>query len=134
MISIVAELVPLAGRSERHFVVRSNPSAGGDPAILTKAQGGSERTTMQVTDNPAHHRYELPLDGYTAYASYRRDGNILLVYHTEVPREFEGRGIGSALVKGMLDLARAQDLKVKPLCSFVAAYMLRHPEFSDIRA
>ena len=90
--------------------------------------------TMQVTDNPAHHRYELPLDGRTAYASYRRDGNVLLVYHTEVPREFEGRGIGSTLVKGMLDLARAQDLKVKPLCSFVAAYMQRHPEFSDIRA
>ena len=87
-----------------------------------------------VTDNPARHRYELPLDGRTAYASYRRDGNVLLVYHTEVPREFEGRGIGSALVKGMLDLARAQDLKVKPLCSFVAAYMQRHPEFSDIRA
>ena len=112
----------------------STPSAGGDPAILTKAQSGSERMTMQVTDNPAHHRYELPLDGHTAYASYRRDGNVLLVYHTEVPREFEGRGIGSTLVKGMLNLARAQDLKVKPLCSFVAAYMQRHPEFSDIRA
>ena len=133
MISDMTGRVPSSGRSERHFIVRSNPSAGGDPAILTKAQSGSERMTM-VTDNPARHRYELPLDGHTAYASYRRDGNVLLVYHTEVPREFEGRGIGSALVKGMLDLARAQDLKVKPLCSFVAAYMQRHPEFSDIRA
>src|SRR5689334_2301097 len=94
---------------------------------MTKAQDGSKKMTMQVTDNPANHRYELALDGHTAFASYRRDGNTLLVYHTEVPREFEGRGIGSALVKGVLDLARAQGLKVKPLCSFVSAYMQRHP-------
>lgn len=90
--------------------------------------------TMQVTDNPARHRYELSLDGHTAFASYRRDGTTLTVHHTEVPREFEGRGIGSALVKGMLDLARAEGLKVRPLCSFVSAYMRRHPEFSDLRA
>jgi predicted GNAT family acetyltransferase len=90
--------------------------------------------TMQVTDNSAAHRYELALDGHIAYASYRRDGDVLLVYHTEVPREFEGRGIGSALVKGMLDLARADGLKVKPLCSFVSAYMQRHPEAANLQA
>ena len=59
---------------------------------------------------------------------------MLFVHHTEVPREFEGRGIGSALVKAMLELARAEGLKVKPLCSFVSAYMQRHPEFADLRA
>jgi len=89
---------------------------------------------MQITDNPAHHRFEVSLDGRTAFASYRRDGNVLLVYHTEVPREFEGRGIGSALVKGVLDIAREQGLKVKPFCSFVASYMQRHPETADLRA
>ena len=89
---------------------------------------------MQITDNAAHHRFEVSLDGRTAFASYRRDGNVLLVYHTEVPREFEGRGIGSALVKGVLDIAREQGLKVKPFCSFVASYMQRHPETADLRA
>jgi predicted GNAT family acetyltransferase len=89
--------------------------------------------TMQVTDNPARHRFELPLDGHTAFSSYRRDGDVLVIYHTEVPREFEGRGVGSALVKGVLESARANQLKVKPLCSFVAAYLDRHPEYSDLR-
>ena len=89
---------------------------------------------MQVTHDPARQRYELALDGHTAFASYRRDGDVLLVHHTEVPRAFEGRGIGSALVKGMLELARAEGLKVKPLCSFVSAYMRRHPETADLRA
>jgi hypothetical protein len=90
--------------------------------------------TLPVIDNPAHNRFELSLDGHTAFATYRRDGDLLTIYHTEVPREFEGRGIGSALVKGVLAIARKQNLKVKPLCSFVRAYMDRHPEFSDLHA
>lgn len=90
--------------------------------------------TMQVIDNPAQRRFELSLDGHTAFASYRREGDLLAVTHTEVPREFEGRGIGSALVKGMLEIAREQGLKVKPLCSFVRAYMDRHPEYAALRA
>ncbi len=89
---------------------------------------------MQVVDNPVHHRFELSLDGHTAFTTYRLAGDILIVPHTEVPREFEGRGIGSALVKGVLEIARARGLKVKPLCSFVAGYMRRHPEYEDLRA
>lgn len=89
---------------------------------------------FDVKDNPAEHRFELSLDGHTAFASYRRDAGVLLVYHTEVPPEFEGRGIGSALVKGVFDIARERGLKVKPLCSFVSAYMRRHPETADLRA
>jgi predicted GNAT family acetyltransferase len=45
--------------------------------------------TMPVIDNPARQRFELSLDGQTAFASYRREGDRLAVYHTEVPREFE---------------------------------------------
>ena len=87
-----------------------------------------------VIDNPASHRFELSLDGHTAFTTYRLAGDVLSVPHTEVPREFEGRGIGSALVKGVLEIARARGLKVRPLCPFVAAYMQRHPEYADLRA
>ncbi len=87
-----------------------------------------------VVDNPERHRFELSLDGHTAFTTYRLAGDILIVPHTEVPREFEGRGIGSALVKGVLEIARARGLKVKPLCSFVAGYMRRYPEYDDLRA
>jgi len=51
-----------------------------------------------------------------------------------VPKALEGRGIGSALARGLLDLARAQKLKVKPLCPFVAGYIKKHPEYADLLA
>jgi predicted GNAT family acetyltransferase len=43
-----------------------------------------------------------------------------------------GRGIGSALVRGALEQVRARGLKVVAKCPFVSAYMSKHPEFSDL--
>ena len=42
------------------------------------------------------------------------------------------RGLGTALVTGALDDARARGLRVVPLCPFVDAFMRRHPEYADV--
>ncbi len=52
--------------------------------------------------------------------------------HTEVPKELNGKGIGSALVRGLLDIARTQGLKVVPVCPFVSGYIAKHPEYADL--
>jgi len=88
---------------------------------------------MTVRDNGQRHRFEMDLDGHTAFSEYRRDGNVLTLLHTEVPKELNGRGIGSALVKGILELARAQQLKVVAVCPFVKGYLGKHPEYADLR-
>ena len=85
-----------------------------------------------VRDNAARHRFEMDVDGHVAFSEYRRDGDVLTVLHTEVPKELNGRGIGSALVRGILDRARAQGLKVVPVCPFVKAYLGKHPEYADL--
>jgi predicted GNAT family acetyltransferase len=51
-----------------------------------------------------------------------------------VPPAFEGRGVGSQLVRGALELVRARGERVVPVCGFVAAWMRRHPEFDPLRA
>jgi predicted GNAT family acetyltransferase len=86
-----------------------------------------------VRDNPARQRFELDLDGHTAFVTYKRADGVLTIQHTEVPKELNGRGIGSKLARGVLDSARAAGLKVVPLCPFVASYMDKHPEYADLR-
>lgn len=86
----------------------------------------------RVTDNPKLNRYELPVDGDTAFASYHRQGDVLVVFHSEVPRHVAGRGLGTALVKGMLDDVRLRGLKVEPRCSFVAGFFREHAEYRDL--
>jgi predicted GNAT family acetyltransferase len=86
-----------------------------------------------VRDNTERRRFELATDGHIAFSEYRRDGGVLTVMHTEVPPALNGKGIGSALVRGLLDIARAQGLKVVPKCPFVAGYIDKHPEYADLR-
>ncbi|MBP2707156.1 N-acetyltransferase [Microbispora sp. RL4-1S] len=87
----------------------------------------------EVADNTEAHRYEITVDGVVAgFAEYRlRPGKIVFT-HTEVRDEFEGRGLGSTLIRGALDAVRPSGLAVVPLCPFVARYIRRHPEYRDL--
>ena len=86
---------------------------------------------MEITNNEKAGRLEVELDGEVAFAEYRITRGGIVFPHTVVPEAFEGRGIGSALVREGLKMAREKKLKVIPLCSFVAGYIVRHPEFID---
>lgn len=91
-------------------------------------------TSPTITHRPEASRFEAVFDEGLAVCAYRRQGDLLLVTHTEVPPRLEGRGIAAALVKATLDWARAEGLRVRPLCSYVAAYMRRHPQAQDLLA
>lgn len=83
---------------------------------------------IDVTHNLDHHRFETMVDGARGEAVYQRIGNTLHLVHTEVAPSLEGRGIAGALVEAMLDYAAANGFKVVPQCSYVRAWMRRHPE------
>lgn len=85
-----------------------------------------------VRDNRELHRFELEVDGQIAFSKYARENGIITFMHTEVPKALEGRGIGSALVKGALDLARAEDVKVVARCPFVKAWLERHRDYAEL--
>lgn len=89
--------------------------------------------STDVRDNTQRHRFELETDGHIAFSEYKREAGVLTVMHTEVPKELNGKGVGSALVRGLLDIARAQGLKVVPKCPFVAGYIDKHPQYADLR-
>lgn len=81
-----------------------------------------------VRDNQQLHRFELDADGHITFSEYQRADDTITFLHTEVPKELEGRGIGSALIRGALEIAKGQKLTIKARCPFVAAYIKKHPE------
>ncbi|MGB6450525.1 MAG: GNAT family N-acetyltransferase [Steroidobacteraceae bacterium] len=94
----------------------------------------TDAQSSTVRDNQTRRRYELDVPGGQAFIDYRRDAGVVTMAHAEVPPELQGRGIGSVLVKGALDLARGQGEHVIAACPFVAAYLRRHPEYRDLLA
>lgn len=94
----------------------------------------SEHAQMTIRDNSEKSRYEaLDESGVVAgFAEYRRKDGLVVFKHTEVDDAFEGKGVGSSLVRGALDDVRGSGRQVRPLCPFFKAYIEKHPEYQDL--
>ena len=86
-------------------------------------------TEPTVLDVAERSRFEIHVDGRLAgFAQYRmKDPGLIVFTHTEIDDAYEGRGLGSILVRAALDAARGRGLAVRPDCPFVRAYIARHP-------
>jgi uncharacterized protein len=89
----------------------------------------------KVVDVPEKGRFEILVDDrVVGLASYHVDGTTMTLPHTEVDPSMGGKGIGTALVAGVLDAARERGLTVLPYCSFVRHHIQQHPELVDLVA
>lgn len=87
-----------------------------------------------VLFKPQKNRFELEIDGHTAWLELAPVPGAMAFTHTIVPDALGGRGIGSQLVRHALNWAAAEGHKVRPDCSFVAAYIEKHPEYQHLLA
>lgn len=89
--------------------------------------------TPTVVMNEAMHRFEASVGDEVAFTEFVLHSGAMVLPHTVVPAAFEGRGMGSALAKAALGYARDHGLMVKPICPFIAGYIVKHPdEWRDI--
>lgn len=88
--------------------------------------------SYKLIDNTEKKQYEFHIDGYLARIEYIKAQGKIFLTHTEVPAKFEGKGIGSALVRQVLDDIQQKGLMLVPLCPFVAAYLNRHPKYNTL--
>jgi predicted GNAT family acetyltransferase len=93
---------------------------------------GREEPRLDISNNQENNRLEARVNGKIAFVAYRRTPRDLVIIHTEVPAELAGHGVGSKLAQAGLEFARELDLKVVPLCPFVAGYIRRHQEYLDL--
>jgi len=80
-------------------------------------------------------RYVLARDGASAELTYSRAGSgLIIIDHTQVPDAFRGEGVGDMLVGRAVEDARAEGVRIVPLCPFARARIARHPEWQDVLA
>jgi predicted GNAT family acetyltransferase len=102
---------------------------------MTTDPAPAARTAPHIVDNADERRYEARIEGELAgWVEYGRSETRIVAVHTEVLPEFGGRGIGSALVRRVLDDARAAGQTVTPRCPFFVAHFQRHPEDADLNS
>lgn len=79
--------------------------------------------SVDVVHRPEQSRFEAQVEGETAMLAYERDGDVVVMTHTVVPRELEGRGIAGELATTAVGWAREQGLEVDPQCSYVRSWL-----------
>ena len=84
---------------------------------------------MEITNNEERQQFEVSVDGGTGFLRYRVDNGSILLLYVEVPHQSQGRGVAAELSRTALEFAKQRGLKVVPVCSYVAAYVRRHPEY-----
>ena len=91
-------------------------------------------TEIQLnTDEHGEGRYTILVDGQPAgELDFRTIDGRRAPVHTGVRDRYEGQGLAGQLARRALDDARAEGLRVVPLCPYVAGYITKHPEYQDL--
>ena len=87
---------------------------------------------LEVTHNADEHRFETWIDGYLSKLDYIQDGKNFVITHVGVSPELRGQGIAGKIVEVGLEYAKEKSLRVVPMCSYAAAYIRRHPEYTEL--
>jgi predicted GNAT family acetyltransferase len=92
----------------------------------------NESLEYQVNNNKLLSRFEVNMEGKSAFLQYVLGKGTISLIHTYTPEELRGKGIASAVVKVALDYAKEEKLKVIVGCSFVGEYIKLHPEYKPL--
>lgn len=84
-----------------------------------------------VVENPAQHRFEVPVGECAGGRVLPTGGDRVVLTHTEVPQELAGQGIGSNLAVGTFSLIRKSSRKAVAKCPFMSRWASRHPSVAD---
>lgn len=68
------------------------------------------------------------VDGHRASLTYRLEGAVMTITHTNVEPAIGGRGIAAELMRSALATARTAGWTVTAVCSYAAAYLRRQVE------
>ncbi|MET3793375.1 GNAT family N-acetyltransferase [Aquamicrobium terrae] len=93
-------------------------------------------TEIRKAEDGGKGRYVLPMPGgEEAYLTYVRSSpDHILIDYSFVPPSARGKGVGARLVAHAVEDARANGMRITPVCGYVAAEFRRHREWADVLA
>jgi len=74
----------------------------------------------EVINNEKDHRFEIKLNDKLAFVPYNFKNDMMGLFHTEVPEEYSGKGLGTKLALYALNYAKDHHLKILPYCPFIS--------------
>ena len=91
---------------------------------------------MAIQHDTTNQEFTTTRDGHNAELAYARPSDEVIDFtHTFVDEALRGQGLADELARAALAYARAEKLKVKTTCTFMAGFVERHhAEYADLLA
>ena len=91
-----------------------------------------DKTGAPTTVTAESDRYTIAVDGKEVGKTEFLDrGGRRIFTHTEVDKNFEGRGLATILIGEALRQTRDAGLRIVPKCPMVTAFVSKHEEYQD---
>ena len=90
---------------------------------------------ITMEDDGRHGRYVAKVAGIDAEAELtftHRGPGLISADHTGAPESLRGTGAAAALVDHLIADARERGFRIIPICPYVRARYLKHPEWQDV--
>jgi len=87
---------------------------------------------LGITHNTDKNRFETWIDGELSKLDYMEDGDTIVMMHVGVHPAHRGQGVAGKVTQVALEYAKEKSLRVIPMCSYVGAYIRRHPEYIEL--
>jgi len=91
-----------------------------------------EYENIALIKNDAENKFQMTVDGHTAFILFKERENIISLIHTESPDELAGRGVATAIIEKTLQYLDENNYTLVPLCPLVYAYIKRHLDWTKI--
>lgn len=92
----------------------------------------SDKTGASTTVTKEPDQFTIAVEGKTVgKAEFLDRGEERVFTHTEVEKNYGGRGLATILIGEALQQTRDAELRIVPKCPMVVAYVEKHPEYRD---
>lgn len=85
-------------------------------------------------DLPDRHRFEQQFEGGRVWADYARRDDVVSILHVEAEPSLRGSGAAGEFMQALTEHARAEGLKLRPVCGYAVAWLRRHRDAADVVA
>jgi uncharacterized protein len=88
--------------------------------------------TLEISNNEVEKRFEVWIEGNLSKLDYIKDGKNFVITHVGVHPDLRGQGVAGKITQVALDYAKANSLRVIPMCSYAASYIHRNPQYAGL--
>jgi uncharacterized protein len=101
--------------------------------MISYRAGAAMNSDLQIRDDTENGYYEGTVDGkVVGMVVYKRLADRVVIRHTVIEPEFRGAGMGTDMVRAVLDDVRRQGHKLTNYCGFVADFLEANVDYQDL--